>query len=62
MGAWAEKTEEFKTLLRLRTEPLAFRRFENISGVKLPKSNHLAPCSQAFCRLFGHGVEKLLAA
>lgn len=62
MGTWAEKTEEFKTLLRLRTEPLAFRRFDNLSEVKFLRSNHLAPRSQVFCRLFGHGVEKLLAA
>ena len=28
MAIWAEMTEDFKTLLRLRTEPIAFRRLE----------------------------------
>jgi uncharacterized protein (DUF169 family) len=28
MAIWAEMTEDFKTLLRLRTEPVAFRRLE----------------------------------
>lgn len=28
MGIWAELSEELKNLLRLRTEPVAFRRFE----------------------------------
>jgi uncharacterized protein (DUF169 family) len=28
MAIWAEMTEDFKTLLRLRTEPVAFRWLE----------------------------------
>ena len=31
-------------------------------GVKLLRSNNLNPRDQAFRRLFGHGVEKLLTA
>ncbi len=33
MGIWAEKTEDFKTLLRLRTEPIAFRRLEKVEDL-----------------------------
>jgi uncharacterized protein (DUF169 family) len=34
MGSWAEKTEDFKTLLRLRTEPIAFRRLEKVEDLE----------------------------
>jgi hypothetical protein len=33
MAIWAEMNEDFKTLLRLRTEPVAFRRLEKAEGV-----------------------------
>jgi uncharacterized protein (DUF169 family) len=37
MGIWAERNEEFKALLRLRTEPVAFRRLEKAEDLdKIP--------------------------
>ncbi len=45
MGFWAEKSEEFKRMLRLKNEPIAFRRLEraedlnNISDVIRVKRN-----------------------
>src|SRR5512136_1277315 len=34
MGIWAERNEEFKALLRLRTEPVAFRRLEKADDLE----------------------------
>jgi hypothetical protein len=37
MAIWAEMNEDFKTLLRLRTEPVAFRRLEKAEDLnKIP--------------------------
>ena len=51
MAIWAEMTEDFKTLLRLRTEPVAFRRLEKAEDLEKIKNVVRVKRGFTFCQV-----------